>query len=68
METIRSIEQFEEQIAKDQPTVMKFYTTWCPDCKNLDRFIGDVVDEQVDYHMTLPQSVVLYFAPNQQNL
>ncbi|MNF05075.1 Thioredoxin-like protein YdbP [compost metagenome] len=27
---------------------MKFDTTWCPDCKNLDRFIGPIVEENSD--------------------
>ncbi|MNN95184.1 Thioredoxin-like protein YdbP [compost metagenome] len=27
---------------------MKFDTSWCPDCKNLDRFIGPIVEENND--------------------
>jgi thiol-disulfide isomerase/thioredoxin len=48
MQTIQSIEQFEQEIAKDTPTVIKFFTTWCPDCKNLDRFIDPVIEEHSD--------------------
>lgn len=48
MEKIVSSEQYQDQIAKDQYTVMKFTTTWCPDCKNLDRFIGDIIAENSD--------------------
>ncbi|MNO54718.1 Thioredoxin-like protein YdbP [compost metagenome] len=48
MERIESLEQFQEIINEDQYSVMKFDTTWCPDCKNLDRFIGPIVEENND--------------------
>ncbi|MDP5276431.1 thioredoxin family protein [Chengkuizengella axinellae] len=48
MERIQSLEQFQEQISNDNYTVMKFDTTWCPDCKNLDRFIDPIVEEHSD--------------------
>ena len=48
MERIQSTEQFQEKINTDSYTVMKFDADWCPDCKNLDRFIGDIVSEHSD--------------------
>ncbi|MDQ0089095.1 thiol-disulfide isomerase/thioredoxin [Paenibacillus anaericanus] len=48
MERIKTPEQFQESINKDGYTVMKFDASWCPDCKNLDRFIGDIVTEHAD--------------------
>ena len=48
MEHITTKQQFVEETSGDQLTVMKFFTTWCPDCKNLDRFIGDIVEENND--------------------
>lgn len=48
MDKVNSEEQYRDQIAKDQITIMKFYTTWCPDCKNLDRFIGDIKEEHTE--------------------
>lgn len=48
MERIQTEEQFQQLIQRDQYTVMKFDTTWCPDCKNLDRFIGDIIEENTD--------------------
>lgn len=48
MERIDSQEQFQQKISEDRYTVMKFDATWCPDCKNLDRFIGDIVSENPD--------------------
>ncbi len=48
MEKITSEEQYRQVIASDQLTVIKYYTTWCPDCKNLDRFIGEIIEEHQD--------------------
>lgn len=48
MDRIESLEQFTEIINEDSYTVMKFDTTWCPDCKNLDRFIGGIIEENKD--------------------
>ncbi|SDX67369.1 thioredoxin family protein [Paenibacillus sp. PDC88] len=48
MERIQTEEQYRELIQGDQLTVIKFDTTWCPDCKNMDRFIGDVIDQHQD--------------------
>ncbi|MBO7744454.1 thioredoxin family protein [Paenibacillus sp. MWE-103] len=48
MNRIENQEQFQQQINQNRYTIMKFDATWCPDCKNLDRFIGDIVDEHHD--------------------
>ncbi|NBI29881.1 thioredoxin family protein [Chengkuizengella marina] len=48
MERIQTLEQFKEQISNAKFTVMKFDTTWCPDCKNLDRFIDPIIEEHSD--------------------
>ncbi|GAA3411426.1 thioredoxin family protein [Paenibacillus hodogayensis] len=48
METITSAEQFRELTGQDKVTIVKYYTTWCPDCKNLDRFIGGVIGDHAD--------------------
>jgi thioredoxin-like negative regulator of GroEL len=48
MDKVLSDDQYQNQIAKDQITIIKFYTTWCPDCKNIDRFIGDIVAQHSD--------------------
>lgn len=48
MERIQSEQQYLDTINSDGFTVIKFDTTWCPDCKNLDRFIGDVIDQHTD--------------------
>ncbi|GAK42662.1 thioredoxin family protein [Paenibacillus urinalis] len=48
MERIQTEEQYRELIQGDKLTVIKFDTTWCPDCKNMDRFIGDVIDQHQD--------------------
>ncbi|MCM3629095.1 thioredoxin family protein [Paenibacillus glycanilyticus] len=48
MDRIKNQAQFQEQIDQDKYTIMKFDATWCPDCKNLDRFIGDIISENND--------------------
>lgn len=48
MERVQNKEQFQDLTTRETYTVMKFDTTWCPDCKNMDRFIGDIVDEHTD--------------------
>nr|WP_246321138.1 thioredoxin family protein [Paenibacillus germinis] len=35
-------------VNRDQYTVVKFDATLCPDCKNMDRFIGDIIAENRD--------------------
>ncbi|NQX63535.1 thioredoxin family protein [Paenibacillus qinlingensis] len=50
MERIQSSEQFQDKINDDSFTVLKFDATWCHDCKNLDRFIGDIITEHPDKH------------------
>lgn len=48
MENMISDDQYKNQISTDQITILKFYTTWCPDCKNMDRFIGNIVEKNSD--------------------
>lgn len=48
MEKITSVEQYRQIIQSERPTVIKYYATWCPDCKNLDRFIDDIIAEHRD--------------------
>ncbi|MFC4559922.1 thioredoxin family protein [Virgibacillus kekensis] len=37
--------QFNEVIQSDKPVIVKFFADWCPDCKRMDMFIGDVMEE-----------------------
>ncbi|MDO3408499.1 thioredoxin family protein [Saccharibacillus sp. CPCC 101409] len=48
MDRIESKEQYNEQIGGEGLTVIKFDTNWCPDCKNLDRFIGGIIENNQD--------------------
>lgn len=45
MEKITTAKQFEDIINQETPVLVKFETTWCPDCKRLDMFIGDIMEE-----------------------
>lgn len=48
MENITSSKKFEEIISSPTPVVVKFETDWCPDCKRLDMFIGEIIEENND--------------------
>ena len=48
MEKIETKEQFEEKIQRDSVSVVKFETTWCPDCKRLNMFIEPIIKEHAD--------------------
>ncbi|WP_110111900.1 thioredoxin family protein [Bacillus sp. CGMCC 1.16541] len=48
MKQITSEQQFYEQIKSDEVSVGIFTTTWCPDCKRLDMFINEIIDENND--------------------
>ncbi|GGJ26844.1 thioredoxin family protein [Paenibacillus hunanensis] len=45
MERIETEEQYRNLIDGQEYTVIKFDTNWCPDCKTLDRFMGDIIDQ-----------------------
>ncbi|ANB57276.1 thioredoxin family protein [Anoxybacillus sp. B7M1] len=49
MKELQTIDQFQEVISGEQPVIVKFYTTWCPDCVRMDMFIADIVNEYSQY-------------------
>ncbi|WP_163538940.1 thioredoxin family protein [Gracilibacillus sp. YIM 98692] len=49
MKAIESVDQFNEVIASEDPVIIKFFADWCPDCKRMDMFIGDIM-EQYNQH------------------
>jgi thiol-disulfide isomerase/thioredoxin len=49
MELLQTIEQFEKAIASEKPMVVKFFTTWCPDCMRMDLFIGDIMKKYAQF-------------------
>ncbi|MCA1012905.1 thioredoxin family protein [Halobacillus halophilus] len=50
MESIHTIEKFNETIESEQPVIIKFQADWCPDCRRMDMFIGEVLEEYNQYH------------------
>ncbi|MGP4062707.1 thioredoxin family protein [Halobacillus litoralis] len=49
MESIHTVEKFNETIASERPVIIKFEADWCPDCKRMDMFIGDILEEYKGY-------------------
>lgn len=39
---IKTEEAFEQAISQEKPVVVKFFTTWCPDCHRIDPFMTEV--------------------------
>ncbi|UFJ42716.1 thioredoxin family protein [Brevibacillus humidisoli] len=42
MKEIANQAEFERAIQSNKPVVVKFYTTWCPDCHRIDPFMPEV--------------------------
>lgn len=49
MEQINTEDKFNEVINSEEPVIIKFFADWCPDCKRMDMFIGDVMEEFKNY-------------------
>lgn len=49
MESIQSVETFNEAIACEHPVIVKFQADWCPDCRRMDMFIGGIIEEYNNY-------------------
>ncbi|RYL94827.1 thioredoxin [Sporolactobacillus sp. THM7-4] len=47
MKAIQSTEEFEKVISSPETVMVKFETTWCPDCKRLNMYIDDIIK---DFH------------------
>lgn len=48
MESIKSIETFENIINSNERSIIKFEANWCPDCRRLNMFIDNIVKEHQD--------------------
>ncbi|PKG23777.1 thioredoxin family protein [Niallia nealsonii] len=44
MKEIQTLEEFNEIIQSEKTVIVKFFTTWCPDCTRMDLFIGDIME------------------------
>ncbi|WLR48206.1 thioredoxin family protein [Halobacillus litoralis] len=49
MEAIHTTDKFNETIGSDRPVIVKFEADWCPDCRRMDMFIGDILEEYKGY-------------------
>ncbi|GIO24347.1 thioredoxin family protein [Oceanobacillus sp. J11TS1] len=49
MQAIKTEAEFQEIIQSEKPVIIKFFADWCPDCKRMDMFIGEVMEEFRNY-------------------
>ncbi|WP_335870233.1 thioredoxin family protein [Bacillus sp. 2205SS5-2] len=49
MKAITNIDTFEQTISSSEPVIIKFFANWCPDCRRMDMFIGDIMEEYNSY-------------------
>ncbi|RYL93175.1 thioredoxin family protein [Sporolactobacillus sp. Y61] len=45
MKAIETKEEFNKVISSPDTVIIKFETTWCPDCKRLNTYVDDLVKE-----------------------
>ncbi|WP_139489083.1 thioredoxin family protein [Brevibacillus dissolubilis] len=48
MKEIKTQAEFDAAIASEKPVVVKFYTTWCPDCHRIDPFMPELEEAYKD--------------------
>lgn len=48
MKKIDSDGQFNKVIGGGKPSVVKFEADWCPDCKRMNMFIDEIIEEHKD--------------------
>ncbi|WP_445506235.1 thioredoxin family protein [Niallia sp. 03190] len=48
MKEIQTVEEFEQIIQNGETNIIKFFTTWCPDCTRMDLFIDDIIAANSD--------------------
>lgn len=50
MESIHKLDTFNDIITSENPVIVKFQADWCPDCRRMDMFIGDILEEYNQYN------------------
>jgi len=48
IQPIQSESDFQVAISGDKFAVVEFYTTWCPDCRRVAKFLDDVTAKHAD--------------------
>ncbi|MFT8872422.1 MAG: thioredoxin family protein [Sporolactobacillus sp.] len=43
MKMIETEDMFKKMISTTEPIIVKFETSWCPDCKRLNQYVDDLV-------------------------
>ncbi|HWJ77664.1 MAG TPA: thioredoxin family protein [Niallia sp.] len=48
MKEIKTVEEFEKIIVDEKTNIVKFFTTWCPDCTRMDMFMDEIITAHSD--------------------
>ncbi|PPA70124.1 thioredoxin family protein [Jeotgalibacillus proteolyticus] len=49
MQGIKNADLFNEVTEGNEPVIVKFTADWCPDCRRMDMFIDEIVEEYNEY-------------------
>lgn len=49
MQGIKNKDVFNDLIQSEKPVIVKFTADWCPDCRRMDMFIDDIMEEYNEY-------------------
>jgi thiol-disulfide isomerase/thioredoxin len=49
MQSIKNKETFEDLITSAEPVIVKFHADWCPDCRRMDMFMDEIMEEFGQY-------------------
>ena len=49
MQSIKTVEQFNDAIDNPSRSIVKFQAGWCPDCRVMDMFIDPITEEYDEY-------------------
>ncbi|GGH79350.1 thiol-disulfide isomerase/thioredoxin [Pullulanibacillus pueri] len=50
MKSIETLEAFEQAIHGDKRALIKFEADWCPDCKRLNMFIDEIIEDHNEFN------------------
>ena len=50
MQSIKNKETFDDLISSTEPVIVKFHADWCPDCRRMDMFIDEIMEDSYNQY------------------